>query len=584
MNRKSNSDIIIKGAKENNLKDISISIPHHKLIVVTGISGSGKSSLIFDVLAKEGQRRYFETLPSFARQFSGKLNRPNVDSIEGLSPVIAIAQQTSGVNTRSTVGTISDLYDLLRLLFSRVGQTDKPIILSRSLFSFNSNNGKCDRCNGIGNEEQIDLNKLIAFPHKTIREGALAPTLPNGYIMYSQVTIDVLNQVCEAEGFSVDIPWVDLTESQRKIILFGSEKIKVPFGKHSLESRLKWTGIKAKPREEGFYKGMIPIMSDILRRDRNANILKYVHSIECNECNGARLNKDALSVEVFGKRIIDLTTLELNDLNLWLNTNKWDEVGKKTITKISSQIELLNDLGLGHLTFSRSAKSLSASEIQRIRIANQILVPLSNVLYVFDEPSIGLHPLENRRMIRHFKELVNRGNTVIIVEHNIETISQADHIIDIGPKAGELGGEVLFNGTFISFKSEKSLKGLSQTFDAINNSIKHIPKKEKIIDRSIILRSCTKNNLKSIDVEFKLGGLNVVSGKSGSGKSSLVRNTLLNVARQHLGEVINERPILQSVENIDEIDKLIYIDHSPIGRSPRSNPATYLGNLRLYSR
>ena len=577
MNRKISSEIVIKGAKENNLKDVSISIPHYKFIVVTGISGSGKSSLVFDILAKEGQRRYFETLPSFARQFSGKLNRANVDSIEGLSPVIAIGQQTSGINPRSTVGTISDLYDLLRLLFARTGKTTKAIELSRSLFSFNSDHGKCKRCNGIGNEEQIDLNKLIEFPQKTIREGALAPTLPTGYIMYSQVTIDVLNQVCEAEGFSVDIPWVELTESQKQIILFGSEKIKVPFGKHSLESRLKWTGIKAKPREEGFYKGMIPIMSDILRRDRNANILKYVHAVQCEECEGARLNQDALSVLVHGQRIIDLTTLEMNDLNSWVRKNDWDEVGNVIAQKIGEQLTLLEDLGLGHLSLNRPAKSLSASEIQRIRVANQILVPLSDVLYVFDEPSIGLHPAENRRMIHHFKELVSRGNTVIVVEHDLETISNAEHIIDIGPRAGELGGEVLYNGAFSSFLENEQLKGISLTFDALHNSIE-INSKKPILNRGTLnLNSCTKNNLKSIHVHFKLGGLNVVSGKSGSGKSSLVKNTLLNVVKEHLGEEVEEMAKLGSVENITSIDKLIYIDHSPIGRTPRSNPATYLG-------
>ncbi len=577
MNRKINSEINIKGAKENNLKDITISIPHNKLIVVTGISGSGKSSLIFDVLAKEGQRRYFETLPSFARQFSGKLNRPDADSIEGLSPVITIGQQTAGVNGRSTVGTITDLYDLLRLLYARKGNTTREIELSRSLFSFNSENGKCKRCNGIGNEEQIDLNKLIRFPEKSIRDGALAPTLPTGYIMYSQVTIDVLNQVCEAEGFNVDIPWNDLTEAQKEIVLFGSDKIKVPFGKHSLESRLKWTGIKAKPREKGFYKGMIPIMSDILRRDRNVNILKYVHAVQCAECEGARLNIDALSVLVHEQRIIDLTTLEINDLNSWIKKNDWDEVGDVIVKKISKQLALLEDIGLGHLQLNRSANTLSASEIQRIRVANQILVPLCDVLYVFDEPSIGLHPAENRKMISYFKELVNLGNTVIIVEHDLETISNAEHIIDIGPLAGELGGEVLYNGPFSSFRENKKLKGLSPTFDALNHQYEITSKKHFLKGETLGLKSCTKNNLKSIDVDFMLGGLNIISGKSGSGKSSLVKSTLLNVVKEQLGEEVKELGNVASVENIELIDKLIYIDHSPIGRTPRSNPATYLG-------
>lgn len=577
MSSKEISDIIIKGANENNLKNISISIPHHQFIVVTGVSGSGKSSLVFDTIAKEGQRRYFETLPSFARQFSGKLNRPDVDSIEGLSPVISIGQHTSGISGRSTVGTVSDLYDLLRLLFARTGVSSKSIELSRSLFSFNSDHGKCQRCNGIGNEEQIDLNKLIQFPDRSIREGALAPTLPTGYIMYSQVTIDVLNQVCEAEGFNVDIPWNKLTDAQKQVILFGSEKIKVPFGKHSLESRLKWTGIKAKPREEGFYKGMIPIMSDILRRDRNANILKYVHAVECEACQGARLNSDALSVTVHGKRIIELTTLEINELNAWLKSNVWNELGETIVEKISDQIELLDDLGIGHLTINRSAKTLSASEIQRIRIANQILVPLSNVLYVFDEPSIGLHPSENERMIHHFKSLVNRGNTVIVVEHDLETVACADHIIDIGPQAGTNGGEVLFNGSLNDYKNQNELKGVSPTYDALSSNVINSVSASLLSKDAIVLKNCSLNNLKSIDVTIKIGALNVVSGRSGSGKSSLVKRTLLSAVKQHLNEEVDEIPKLDKVENIDSIDKLIYIDHSPIGRTPRSNPATYLG-------
>ncbi len=447
--------IVIKGARTNNLKNISLNIPHNKFIVVTGISGSGKSSLVFEIIAKEGQRRYFETLPSFARQFMGKLNRPDVDEIEGLSPVIAIGQRTAGMHARSTVGTMSDIYDLLRLLFARTGVSNKKNSHSRALFSFNSAVGKCKHCNGIGKQEEIDLNCLISSPKKTIREGALAPTLPNGYIMYSQVTIDVLNQVCVAEGFSVDIPWNELTDIQRAVILHGSDKIKVPFGKHSLESRLKWTGIKAKPREEGHYKGMIPMMSDILRRDRNANILKYVHSVTCTACNGTRLNKDALSVTVNGKSIADIVGFELNELKAWIQYNTWGAVAKEIIDKIEAQVDLLEDLGLGHLTIDRSAKSLRSSEIQRIRVANQILVPLSDVLYVFDEPSIGLHREENERLIYHFKQLVKKGNTVIVVEHDLDTITSADHIIEIGPKAGVNGGELIFNGAFSEFHNVK---------------------------------------------------------------------------------------------------------------------------------
>lgn len=576
MKSKTQPEIVIKGARINNLKNISLTIPHNKFIVVTGISGSGKSSLVFDIIAQEGQRRYFETLPSFARQFMGKLNRPDVDEIEGLSPVIAIGQRTTGMHARSTVGTMSDIYDLLRLLFARTGISEKNIELSRALFSFNSAVGKCTRCNGIGMEEQIDLNRLISNPEKSIREGALAPTLPNGYIMYSQVTIDVLNQVCEAEGFSVDVSWNELTDQQCNVILHGSELIKVPFGKHSLESRLKWTGIKAKPREEGYYKGMIPIMSDILRRDRNANILKYVHAVTCPDCSGTRLNKDALSVTVHCKSIADVVTLELNELKAWIQSNTWNTVATAIIAKIEAQVDLLADLGLGHLTLDRTSKSLRASEIQRIRIANQILVPLSDVLYVFDEPSIGLHQEENERLIHHFKLLVKKGNTVIVEEHDLDTITSADHIIEIGPKAGVNGGELIFNGAFAEFAQQDKLAVTSPTDRAIIgvDKPKVIVKKD---GESIQLIGCSERNLKNIDVAFQLGKLNVVSGKSGTGKSSLVKRALLKAVQQHLGIEVDEPAQLTSTKNLEAINKLIFIDHSPIGKTPRSNPATYLG-------
>lgn len=572
------NDIVIEGARTNNLKNISLRIPHHKLIVVTGVSGSGKSSLVFDLIAKEAQRRYFETLPSFARQFMGKLNRPEVDTIEGLSPVIAIGQHTTGLHSRSTVGTMSDIYDLLRLLFARTGQTSKDISLSRSLFSFNSEAGKCPQCHGIGEEEEIDLNRLILFPEKTIREGALAPTLPTGYIMYSQVTIDVLNQVCEAEGFNVDIPWNELTKQQRDVILYGSQKIKVPFGKHSLESRLKWTGIKAKPREEGYYKGMIPIMSDILRRDRNVNILKYVHAITCRTCQGARLNTNALSVTVHEKTIADVSNFEISELKTWIQSHSWEKVGKEITQKIAEQVGVLEDLGLGHLAIDRAANTLRSSETQRIRVANQILAPLSDVLYIFDEPSIGLHPKENERMIHHFQQLVERGNTVILVEHDLQTIRSAEHIVEIGPEAGTRGGTVLYNGSLSQFLKQKHLKPSSPTLRALSS-----PYEEReagpLSDSGILgLLGCRTRNLKNIDVSFQVGKLNVVSGPSGAGKFSLVKETLVNLVQQQLGTNPDTDSIaVDRTENLESIRQLVFVRHTPIGKTPRSNPATYLG-------
>lgn len=569
--------ISIRGARANNLQNISLDIPHNKLIVVTGVSGSGKSSLAFDIIAREGQRRYFETLPAFARLYAGKLSQPEVDSIEGLSPVIAIAQKTTAGNARSTAGTMSDLYDLLRLLYARVGEAGEEIKLSRSLFSFNTEEGRCPQCAGIGLEEKIDVDKLVTNPEKTLREGALAPTLPTGYIMYSQVTIDVLNDVCQAEGFHVDIPWADLTAEQQNVILYGSEKIKVPFGKHSLESRLKWTGIKAKPREEGFYKGMIPIMSDILRRDRNENILKYVSSVVCSECNGHRLNQKALSVLVNGNSIAEVARFEINELKVWMTQQKWSPVAKSIIGMIQTKIDLLDDLGVSHITLDQPATELSASEAQRIRVANQLTAPLSDVLYVLDEPSIGLTSEENAKMILHLKRLVSKGNTVIVVEHDLDTILNADWIIDIGPKAGENGGKLLFNGQLSDFLKQDSLKNVSPTYEALAAEYQSVSASKKVLSEEILFKGCTSQNLKNIDVAFKINALNVVNGKSGSGTKALVIDTLgksveLNLKSKTLNSIHAE-----SIENLDQIDKLIFVDQSPIGRTPRSNPATYLG-------
>lgn len=550
---KTNKKIIITNAKENNLKGFSIEIPHNKLIAVTGVSGSGKSSLAFDTIANEGRRQYLESIPSFARQFSGKVSKPDVGAISGLYPVITIAQRTTGASTKSTVGTLSEIYDHLRLLYARFGKAKQSLKLSRSLFSFNSPLGACSVCSGLGLEEKISANKLVADPTKTLREGALVPTLPNGYIMYSQVTIDVLNTVCTEHGFNVDIPWSELSEEQRNVILYGSDRIKVLYGKHSLESRLKWTALKAKPREEGYYKGMLPIMEDILRRDRNKNILRFVESVTCSKCKGKRLNDDALSVIYNQMSIDDLTNLELSELLAFFNNLlSREEAEQKIIEQIINQLDLLCNLGVGHLKLSRGAGTLTGGEIQRIRLVNQLSAQLSNVLYVFDEPSIGLHPRDNKYMLSVLRELVNNGNTVIIVEHDLETIKNSDWIIEIGPHAGINGGELLFNGPTEKFMNPDKVTVLTITQKVFLEKDEDKPCESST--ENYLLKNCCKNNLKGFDVNFKVGALNVVTGVSGAGKASLVYECLL--------------PTLKNV---------IRVDQSPIGRTPRSNPATYTG-------
>lgn len=564
------TSIRIRGARENNLKDIDLDLPHGQLIAVTGLSGSGKSSLAFDILAREGQRRHLETFPSYARQYLGKLGQPKVDHISGLAPVIALSQRNQLRNPRSTVGTLSDLYSHLRLLFSRFGEHAEG--LSRSHFSFNSPLGACPTCKGLGQEEKIALDKLVTDPAKTLREGALAPTLPTGYIMYSQVTLEVLNQVCEAHGFSVDIPWKQLSPEQQDIILRGSTRIKVPFGKHSLESRLKWTGIAAKPREEGHYKGILNIMEDILRRDRNKNILKYVESVTCHTCGGTRIGAPARAARLQGKSIAWLCDLELRALGKWLKEQSWPTAAAPVLTEMQSQIDVMLRLGLGYLQLSRPAPSLTQGEAQRIRLVNQLAEQLSRVLYIFDEPSIGLHPRDTHALIDIFRTLVERGNSVIVVEHEPAVVLAAEWIVEIGPEAGHAGGELLFNGPMTDFLRQSSpsptRKALLKALEPASEA--HF-KKPSLKAEFITLKGCTLNNLQSIDVQFMRGALNVVAGVAGSGKASLVKGTLAVAASG------TSKPPCHQVTGLDTGIKPVLINQKPIGRTPRSNPATYTG-------
>lgn len=568
--------IRLRGVREHNLANLQLNIPHGQLVVVTGVSGSGKSSLAFDVVAREGQRRFMETLPSFSRQLLGGWKRPEVDQIEGLMPVITIGQKTTSGNARSTVGTLSDGSDLLRLLFARIGKGPADLALTRSLFSFNTPQGACPHCQGLGVEERISVDKLVADPNLTLREGALAPTLPTGYIMYSQVTVEVLNMVCEAHGFTVDIPWNELNEEQQNVVLNGSTQLKVPYGKHSIESRLKWTGIVAKPREEGHYKGLMPIMSDILRRDRNPNILRYAESVTCSACLGKRLKPEALSVTVQKKNIAELSSLEGSELRQWWLNQNWDAATAPIAEAIGKPLlRLLNwleKLGLGYLSLDRASDTLSGGESQRIRLINQISAELSDVLYVLDEPSIGLHPKDNAALLEVLQTLVNRGNTVLIVEHDATTIKQADWIVDLGPGAGEAGGQLLFNGPFQSFLEERQLAGKSPTFDVLRTSNSELANAKLSHLQPIELRHIQTHNLQDISVHFYPKAFNVVTGVAGAGKSSLVKHALLQRAEQAMNE--SSSP---GKAGLSAFDYLLSIDQSPIGRTPRSNPATYTG-------
>ncbi len=566
--------IQIRAAEENNLQAIDVDIPLHQFVVVTGISGSGKSSLSFDVIASEGQRRYLESMPGFARRFAGKLVHPKLGNIENLPAVIAISQKTVGGGPRSTLGSMSDLYDYLRLLFARIGKTDKSIKLSRALFSFNSSLGACPHCTGLGLEERISLEKLIVDPSKSLREGALAPTLPTGYIMYTQLTMDSMDMLCKAHGFSVDLPWNEMTDEQKHVVLYGSNKIKVPIGKHSLESRLKWEGIAAKPREEDYYKGIINIMSDILRRDRNKNILKYVESLPCSHCNGSRLNEQAMSVTVHEKDIFDLSQMPLSDLKLWMQSQTWSE-GEKSVAEpivdvFVSRIQRFENLGMGHLSLHIPTESLSMGDTRRIRLINQLTDGLSDVLYIFDEAFVGLHPEDHQHLLDMMQELVVNGNTVMLVEHDEQCIRQADYIVDIGPLAGKDGGQLLFSGALSEFLQRKDLLTKSETAKSLYQSMQIKPISNVIEDGWIEIEHAKSGILKGFDYRIKKSALNVLTGLSGSGKSELIYNELIPLVEACLA---GENP--QRIHGLEGIKYVHLVSRKPIGRTPRSNPATY---------
>ncbi len=567
------NSIRIKNARENNLKNISLEIPLNRLVLLTGVSGSGKTSLAYDVIFKEGHGRFLESLSSNTRQYLSRINRPDVDEIKGLPPALSVDQKTLVKNARSTVGTMSGIWDLLRLLFARLGTQSKniaPLKQQRRLFSFNTSYGACPHCRGLGMEEVIDPQRIIKDPNLSLRDGALVITQPNGYTVYSQVTIDVMDRVCRSEGFNVDIPWKDLSEAQKHIVWYGSDKIKIPFGKHSLESRMKWSGITAKPREEGYYKGIIPIMEDILRRDRNANILRFVKSQECSKCYGQRLNEQALSILFDGKNIAHFHQMSIAELDHYFrNYKSGNPVFQSIRNEILETTEMLMELGLSYLNLNRESGTLSGGEAQRIRLINQVQSRLSGLLYVFDEPSIGMHSRDQMKLLKLMRRLVDNGNTVLLIEHEAAFIPAVDHIIDIGPLAGKEGGELIFNGSSRDFLRQEITNSLTQQyyFRELEQNHRQIIQTDGDEAKFLRIENANIHNLKNIDVDFKTATLNVVCGVSGSGKSSLVMDTL---AASFTGESKN---YISSGREL--FQQLIAIDQSPIGRTPRSNPATY---------
>ncbi|TBW28700.1 AAA family ATPase [Gramella sp. KN1008] len=524
----------IINAHQNNLKNIDLSIPENQLIVVTGLSGSGKSSLAMDVIANEGYRYFLESLPAYNQQNAQSIPTAEVDDIEALPPVIRVGQSKRFQSVNTTFGTLSELAAVFRILFARYSGKEN---MSKSMFSFNHPKGACERCHGIGYAEYIDIDKLVGDENKTLREGAITTTLPNGYITYSQVTVDELNKVCKAHGFSVDIPWKELSDAQKGVILNGSDRIRVFYGKHSLESRLRWEGLKAKPREEGFYKGMLPIMNDILKRDRNKNILKFVSSSICPDCKGARIKAEHLKYKWKGLNFQYWMELPLLHLYERLKNQKLTAGEKVLVDKICMQLLDLIKLGMQDYRLSTPSTDISSGDAQRIKLINQVNGNLQGILYVFDEPSIGLVEDYQHYLLHILERLISRGNTVMVVEHDLNFIRSADWIVELGPAAGVHGGEVIYNGSLKEFLKTEGLK--SPTLTELRN-LKSEPYQEPEYESED-------------SYQTHLGELCVVSRKT----TQIERKLSAYAKKEDL--------------------KLLRVTDQPIGKTPRSNPATYTG-------
>ncbi len=699
-------EIIIKGARENNLKNIDITLPKNKLIVMTGVSGSGKSSLAFDTIYAEGQRRYVESLSAYARQFLGGSDKPDVDSIEGLSPSISIDQKTTNKNPRSTVGTVTEIYDYLRLLYARIGvpycpnhhipissqsieemvndvlkleektkirvlapvvalekgthkdllenlrkdgyvravidegEYDlsedivldknkkhtievvidrliiKPDIRSRlyesmetatklgkgkvlidvvggekmlmsetyacpecnfslpslepRMFSFNAPWGACPECKGLGIKYKIDEDLIIPDKDKSINEGAI--TIVSGDD--NNITYTNLETACHHHKIDMDTPVKNLTRKQLDIVLYGSSEM-MTFNYVSKSGNTRTT--------KGFFEGIITNLERRYVETKSTWIRQWIENymteLECPKCHGARLDDSVLSVLIGGKNIYEVTKLSIGRLyeflsNLKLNKEE-KEISDLVIKEINSRLKFLINVGLEYLTLSREAKTLSGGEAQRIRLATQIGSRLTGVLYVLDEPSIGLHQRDNNRLIKSLLEMRDLGNTLIVVEHDTDTMLAADYLVDIGPKAGVHGGEVIAAGTPQEVMKNKN----SLTAKYLTGEYKiEVPKKRRKGNKKYLeIDGASENNLKNIKVKFPLGKFICVTGVSGSGKSTLVNEILYRVVANNLYKTKTKPGKFKKIKGLENIDKVVDISQTPIGRTPRSNPATYTG-------
>jgi excinuclease ABC subunit A len=702
------SDITIIGAREHNLKDVSLKLPRDRFIVITGLSGSGKSSLAFDTIYAEGQRRYVESLSSYARQFLGQMDKPDVDSIEGLSPAISIDQKTTSRNPRSTVGTVTEIYDYLRLLYARVGHPHCPncgrpiegqsvqqivdqvlglgpgarfsviaplvrgrkgeyskllqqlvadgftrgkvdgnvvmleevenldkkykhdisVIVDRlvmkdglrrrltdsvetaaqlseglieveladgptltfsekfacvfcgislpeiqpRIFSFNSPHGACPVCHGLGFREEIDPELIVPDGSQSINQGAL---LPYGGWDSSTYMEQVIQAITEKYGVDPDMPWALLPEEQRRLYLFGTGSDRIEMRYRNYEGRWRhysahWVGIVAYLKRR-----LSETDSDYVRQ----KIEEYVSQVPCPECKGARLKPTSLAVTVGEKNIHEFTLLSVREalgfLGQLQQTDTERLIGGRVIKEIAERLRFLNDVGVGYLTLQRASATLSGGEAQRIRLATQIGSALVGVLYILDEPSIGLHQRDNRKLIDTLLRLRDLGNTVIVVEHDEETMRSADHIVDMGPGAGEHGGRVVAEGP----PGEIMTAPESLTGDFLaGRRVIQMPAQRRLLTGSFTVRGARMHNLQDIDVTFPVSAFTCVTGVSGSGKSTLVNEIIYKGMAARLNRGSKLRPgEHDGIDGCEQLDKVIDIDQGPIGRTPRSNPATYTG-------
>lgn len=556
------SELRIRGAREHNLRGVDLDLDHGQWVAVTGPSGSGKTSLVFETVVREGQRRYLGALSARARQFFGKLGRAAVDSIDGLPPAIAMGSSDARASARSTVGTLTGTLDLLRLLYARVAHDPGGVSLTRSHFSFNHPVGACERCGGSGVEDEVSEDLLVEDASRSIRAGALKPTLKSGYTVYSQVTLEVMDTICRAHGFDVETPWRELSDEQRGVILRGTRRLKVPFGKHSIESRMRWEGITARPREEGYYRGLIPVIEETLKRNRNPNILRFARSVPCAECDGARLSRPGREAAIGSRRLPELLRLSARELGPALDGVDGvggSEVARAILPELHRRLERMVLLELGHLSLGRESTTLSTGEAQRIQLASQLAAPMGGLLVAMDEPTLGLHPSGQPGMTAVLDELRDRGNTLMVVEHDPDMVRQADHVVEVGPGAGPEGGLIVRSAP---------MSGAPLGEPLVNDE----PRREP--SGALRLVGATLHNLRGAELTVHLGTLQVVTGPSGAGKSSLVFGTLLPALAGAAGGPFER---LEGAQG----QRVRAVDARPIGRTPRSTPATWSGLMDL---